>query len=87
MWLPAWAPARGAARPGSPSACFGLDCLKMLQAAGQGAVNAPPGMDAGTVIWLLALAGSVLLFTGASSRHYRPNPRPVTSWHRTCGTR
>jgi hypothetical protein len=61
--------------------CFGLDCLDMLQAVGQGAVvNSRPDMAAATVIWLLALAASVLLFTRASSRYYRPKPRkPATA--------
>jgi hypothetical protein len=68
--------------------CFGLDCLDMLHAAGQGAVlNSPPDMAAGTVIWLLALAASVLLFTRASGRYYRPKPQSATSWHPTFGTR
>jgi hypothetical protein len=69
-------------------ACFGLDCFYMLQAVRQGAaVNSPPDMAAGAVIWLLALAASVLLFTRASSRYYRAKPPPVTSWHQTVGTR
>jgi hypothetical protein len=70
------------------AACFGLDCLKMLQAAGQDAVvNAPADMAVGAVAWLLALAAGVLLFTGASNRYYRPKPRAVTSRHQTFGTR
>jgi hypothetical protein len=28
----------------------------------------------------------VLLFTGTSSRYYRPEPRPVTPWRGTFGT-
>jgi hypothetical protein len=69
------------------AAWFGLDCLDMFQGVGRGAVvNAPPDMAAGAVIWLLALAASVLLFTGASSRYYRPKPRAVTSRHGTFGT-
>jgi hypothetical protein len=67
-------------------ACFGLNCLDIFQ-AGRGAVaNAPPDMAAGAVIWLFALAASVLLFTGASNRYYRPKPRAVTSRHQTFGT-
>jgi hypothetical protein len=57
------------------AACFGLDCFYMLQAVGQGAaVNSPPDMAAGAMVWLLALAASVLLFTRASSRYYSPKP-------------
>jgi hypothetical protein len=62
---------------------FGLTCFNLLRAAGQGAVvNAQADMAAGAVIWLLALAAGVLLFAGASSRYYRPMPRPVTTWQR-----
>jgi hypothetical protein len=58
------------------AAWFGLDCLAILQAIGQGAAShAPPDMAAAAVVWLLILAASVLLFTGASSRYYRPKPR------------
>jgi len=70
------------------AAWFGLTCFNILQAAGRGAVaNAPPDMAADAAIGLLALGAGVLLFTGPSSRYYRPKPRPVTSWHRTFSTR
>jgi hypothetical protein len=61
------------------AAWFGLDCLAMLQAIGQGAAShAHADMAAAAVVWLLILAASVLLFTGASNRYYRPKPRAVT---------
>jgi hypothetical protein len=85
VWLLlAWGLARGRnlARFGF-AACFGVNCWQVLRAIGQGAVvNARPDMAATAVIWLLILAASVLLFTGAASRYYRPKPRPVTSWRR-----
>jgi hypothetical protein len=87
--LLAWALARGRnlARFAF-AACFGLNCLQVLQGIGQGAAaNALPDMAAAAVIWLLILAGSVLLFTGASNRYYRPKPRAVTLWHRAIGAR
>jgi hypothetical protein len=66
---------------------FGATTLSMLIAIGQGsAVYAPADLIAGTVVWLIALAVSVLLFTGAANRHYRPEPRPVTPWRGTFGT-
>ncbi len=53
----------------------GLDWLAMFQAAGQGAtVNARADMTAAAVTWLLILPATVLLFTRASSRYYRPKP-------------
>lgn len=65
------------------AANFGLDCLYLHEGIGQGAaVNAPADLAAGAVVWLLGLAAGVLLFTGASNRYYRPEPRPVTSWRR-----
>lgn len=56
------------------AAWFGLDCLDMFQAGRSAVVDAPLNMAVGAVIWLLALAVSVLLFTGASNRYYRPKP-------------
>jgi hypothetical protein len=47
---------------------------------------APADLIAGAVVWLIALASSVLLFSGTSTRYYRPKPRPVTPWHGTFGT-
>ena len=41
---------------------------------------------AGAVVWLIALATTVLLFTGAANRYYRPQSRTVTQWHGTFGT-
>jgi hypothetical protein len=57
------------------AAVFGLDFLAQLHAIGRGAaVNAQPDTTAAFVVWLLFLAASVLLFSGASNRHYRPKP-------------
>jgi len=41
---------------------------------------------ASAAAWLIALAATVFLFTGASSRYYHPGPRPVTPWRGTFGT-
>jgi hypothetical protein len=58
------------------AAWFGLDCLAMLQAIGQGAAShAHADMAAAFVVWLLILAASVLLFTRAANRYYRAKPR------------
>jgi hypothetical protein len=35
---------------------------------------------------LITLTATVLLFTGTSSRYYRPEPRPVLPWRGTFGT-
>jgi hypothetical protein len=70
------------------AAYFGLDCLAQLDAISHGAaVNAPPDMVSAAVVWLLILAASVLLFTGASSRYYHPKRRAVTLRQQTAGTR
>jgi hypothetical protein len=75
VWLLlAWALVRGhsLARLACAAWFVGLDCFDMLQGlGGHAVVNAPADMAAFTVVWLLALASSVLLFTGASSRYYR----------------
>jgi hypothetical protein len=75
VWLLlAWALVRGRnlARFACAAWFVGLDCLDMLKALGQEVVaNAPADMAAFAVVWLLALATSVLVFTGASSRYYR----------------
>lgn len=47
---------------------------------------APADLVAGAVEWLIALAATVLLFTGTSSRYYSPEPRPATPWRGTFGT-
>jgi hypothetical protein len=58
------------------AAVFVLDCLAQLHSIGHGAaVNAPADMAAAFVVWLLILAAILLLFTGPSSRYYRPKPR------------
>jgi hypothetical protein len=77
VWLVlAWALVRGRnlARF-AVAAVFVLDCLAQLKAIGQGAaVNAQADTAAAFVVWLLILAASVLLFTGASNRYCRPKP-------------
>jgi hypothetical protein len=60
--------------------------LSMLIALGQGsAVYAPADLIAGVVEFLIALAASVLLFTGASGRYYHPGPRAAPVWRGTFG--
>ena len=89
VWLLiAWALVRGRDRARiALAANFGVMSLSMLIAIAQGsAVYAAADLIAGAVVWLIALAATVLLFTGASSRYYRPQPRPVTPWHGTFGT-
>jgi hypothetical protein len=75
VWLLlAWALVRGRslARLACVAWFVGLDCFDMLQGLrGDAMVNARAGMAAFAMVWLLALAASVLLFTGASSRYYR----------------
>jgi hypothetical protein len=75
VWLLlAWALVRGRnlARFACAAWFVGLDCFDMLQGlGGHAVVNAPADMTAFTVVWLLALASSVLLFTAASNRYYR----------------
>ena len=61
--------------------------LSMLIAIGQGAAAyAPADVIVGAVEWSTTLAATVLLFTGTSSRYYRPESRPVPSWRGTFGT-
>jgi hypothetical protein len=75
--LLAWALVRGRSLARFAfAAVFVLDCLAQLKVIVHGAaVNAPAGVSVAAVVWLLALAASVLLFTGPSSRYYRPKPR------------
>jgi hypothetical protein len=77
--LLAWALVRGRNQARfAVAAVFVLDCLAQLKAIGQGAaVNAQADMAGAFAVWLLILVASVLLFTGASSRYYRPKPRAV----------
>jgi len=66
---------------------FAVSCLSLVIAIGQESAQlAPADLIAGGAQWLLTLAATVLLFTAASSRYYRPEPRPVTPWHGTFGT-
>ena len=78
LWL-AWAngrrkdPARLAF-----AALFGLISLSMLGAlAEDGAIYAPADLIAGGVLWLIALAALVLIFTPASNRYFRPETAAV----------
>jgi hypothetical protein len=83
VWLLlAWALVRGSNLARFAFAVsFGVTSLFMLRAIDQNAaVSAPADVAAGAVLWLFGLTVSVLLFTGASNRYYRPEPRPVTSW-------
>jgi hypothetical protein len=69
------------------AAVFVADCLAQFRLISQDAVVcAPADIAAAAVVWLLILAASVLLFTGAANRYYRPKPRPVVLRHRTVGT-
>jgi hypothetical protein len=89
VWLVLiWALVRGRDRARiALAAYFGTMSLSMVIAIAQGSVAyAPADLIAGAVEWLIALAATVLLFTGASSRYYRPEPRPLTPWHGTFGT-
>jgi hypothetical protein len=83
-----WALARGRARARIALAVyFGAMSLGLVVAIGQeSATYAPADLIAGAVQWLIALAATVLLFTGAASRYYHPGPRPVTPWRGTFGT-
>lgn len=83
-----WALIRGRDRARiALAAYFGSMSLSMLIAIGQdSAAYAPADLIAGTLDWGIALAATVLLFTGTSSRYYHPGPRPVTSWRGTFGT-
>jgi hypothetical protein len=66
---------------------FAVTCLSMAIAIGQESAQlAPADLIAGGVQWLITLAATVLVFTAASSRYYRPQPRPVTPWRGTFGT-
>jgi hypothetical protein len=65
----------------------GLMSVSLLVAFGQGsAIYAPADLVAGAAVWLIALTATVLLFTGAASRYFHPEPRPVTPWRGTFGT-
>jgi hypothetical protein len=89
VWLVLiWALTRGRDRARiALAADFGLMSLSMLIGISQGAaVYAPADLIAGAAEWLIALAATVLLFTGTSSRYYSPEPRPATPWRGTFGT-
>ena len=65
----------------------GAMSLSMIIAISQDSAGyAPADLIAGAVEWLIALAATVLLFTGTASRYYRPDPGPVTPWRGTFGT-
>jgi len=86
VWLLlAWALVRGRNLARFAFAAYsGLTCLAMLQAVGQGVVvKAPADMAVAAVVWLLALAATVLLFTGASNRYFRAKPRAVSFFRGT----
>jgi hypothetical protein len=88
VWLLlAWALLRGRDRARiALAADTGGITLSLLVALGEGsAVYAPADLIAGIVVWLIALAACVLLFTRASGRFYHPEPRVVTPWRGTFG--
>lgn len=90
VWLVlTWTLVRGRARARIAMAAYtGSITVSMLIAVGQGsAVYAPADLTAGAVVWFIALAACVLLFTRTSGRFYHPQPRPVTAWHGTLGDR
>jgi hypothetical protein len=88
VWLVLiWALVRGRDRARiALAAYFGSMSLSMVVALGQGsAAYAPADLIAGAAEWLIALAATVLLFTGTSSRYYQPEPGPVIPWRGTFG--
>jgi hypothetical protein len=89
VWLVLiWALVRGRAwaRAGV-AADLGAMCLGLLGGMAQGsATYAPADVIVSAAALLITLAATVFLFTGASSRYYRPGPRPVTPWRGTFGT-
>jgi hypothetical protein len=88
VWLLlTWALVRGRARARAAMAWFFVSMtLSMLVSVGQdSAVYAPADLSAGAVVWLIALAACVLLFTRTSGRFYCPQPRSVTPWNGTFG--
>ena len=89
VWLVLiWALVRGRAwARAAVAADLGAMCLGLLGGMAQGsATYAPADVIAVAATWLITLAATVFLFTGASSRYYRPGPRPVTLWRGTFGT-
>jgi hypothetical protein len=78
LWM-AWANGQGrdSARLAS-AALFSLLTMSLLVAQAQGAaVYAPADLIAGGVLWLVALAAVVLVFTRPSNRYYRQAAAPV----------
>jgi hypothetical protein len=66
---------------------FGVASLSLAISLSDGTPTwAPADLIVGIVFWLIALATTVLLLTGASSRYYQPTPRPATPWRGTFGT-
>jgi hypothetical protein len=70
---------------------FGLSTLSLLVALAQGAaVYAPADLAAGVTLWLVELAGMLLIFSKHSAQFYRPEPGPRASADqnaRACGGR
>jgi hypothetical protein len=70
---------RDAARIGV-TAFFGLITMTMLAAlSADSPVYATAVFTAGMVLWLIALASMVLVFTPASNRYFRPQSAPMVS--------
>lgn len=88
VWLVlTWALVRGRAWARIATAGYFVSMtLSMLISVGGGsAVYAPADLSVGAVVWLIALAACVLLFTRTSGRFYCPEPRAVSPWHGTFG--
>jgi hypothetical protein len=68
------------------SVIFGLSTLSLLSALSQGAVvYALADLMAGVVIWLVQVAGLLLIFSKRSAPFYQPNPR--ARFFRVAGSR
>jgi hypothetical protein len=66
---------------------FTLASLAVVVAIAQGSATlAPADLIAGSVDCLVTLAVTALMFSGAASRYYHPEARPVTPWRGTFGT-
>jgi len=88
VWLMlAWALIRGRGRARIALAAFaGVMTFSMLLALGEGsAAYALDDVIAGAVVWLIAIAASMLLFTMTSGGFYHAKPRTPTPWTGTFG--
>jgi hypothetical protein len=61
--------------------------LSLIIGLGEGSASyAPADLIGGAIVWLIAVAAGVLMFTRTSGRFYHPAPRAVTEWRGTFGT-